>query len=153
MEETNRLDVAADRANVHRSRAALTSRRDDSSGKQPADPSVSMLLCDHDRLQLRLGAGNQPGETDRLALELGDPHIVRPDLRQVFVEGASRMVAADLRAVEDLPVPLLGQFFPQPLTRVGVTRLKRANGCHTATYLARTRELEAAGVAPENSPA
>ena len=70
-----------------------------------------MLLCDDDRFELRLGARNQPDETDHLAIELGDPHILRPDLRQVLVEGASRIVAADLWAVEDLTVPL-GQFFP-----------------------------------------
>ena len=101
-----------------------------------------MLLCDDDRFELRLGARNQPDETDHLAIELGDPHILRPDLRQVLVEGASRIVAADLWAVEDLPVPP-GQFFPQPSTPLGVTRLKRANGYHVATYLARTRELDA----------
>ena len=52
MEETNRLDVAADRANLDRSCAALTSGGDDRRHEQPADPSVSMLLVDYDGLQL-----------------------------------------------------------------------------------------------------
>jgi hypothetical protein len=101
-----------------------------------------MLLGDHDRLEFRLDAWNQPSEPDYVLFELGHPQVLRADLLQVFVKAASWVVAADLWAVEDLPV-LPGQFFPQPSTPLGVTRLKRANGYHVATYLARTRELEA----------
>ena len=64
-----------------------------------------MLLSDYDRLQFRLDAGNQPCEAYYLLLELGHPQVLRADLRQVLVEPLPGIVAAYLRAIEDLPVP------------------------------------------------
>ena len=87
-----------------------------------------MLRRDHDRLELGVVAGDQPREAHHLLLELGHPQVLGPDLRQVLVEAASRVVAADLRAVEDPPVPL-GQL-PQPPARLGVAWFERPDGYH-----------------------
>jgi hypothetical protein len=85
----------------------------------------AMQRADHDRLQFRRPvAGNQPGQADDAPVDLGYPEVFRPHPVQMFVKLEARLIAADGRALINVPVPLR-KLYPEGSTRLKISRLVR----------------------------